>query len=240
MQVLVTRPIENAAGLTAALGARGVAAIVDPLLAIRFFPDAPVDLAGIAALLFTSSSGARGFAAASRRRDLPVFAVGEATAAAARELGFAVVASAGGNVEDLAALVAARLAPDGGALLHPAASVVAGDLAGTLGAAGYTVRRSVLCAAEPAAALGVATVTALRDGMLDAAFFFSPRTASRFVTLAADAALGGASRRVAAFCLSHAVAAALEPLPWAQVTVAAAPSQAALLAAFDRFHAARL
>jgi uroporphyrinogen-III synthase len=239
MQALVTRPIENAESLVAALAARGIATLVDPLLTIRLMPDATVDLAGVAALLFTSSSGVRGFAAASPRRDLPVFAVGDATAAVARDLGFAAIANAGGNVEDLAALVAATMAPGAGTLLHPAGSVVAGDLAGMLGAAGFSVRREILYAAAPAAALGVVTVAALREGSLDAAFFFSPRTASRFVTLAADAAVGGACRRVAAFCLSQAVAAALGPLPWAQVVVAGSPSQAALLAAFDRFHAAR-
>jgi hypothetical protein len=57
--------------------------------------------------------------------------------------------------------------------------------------------------------------------------------------LAGNAAVGGATRRVAAFCLSQAVAAALDQLPWAQTVVAAAPSQESLLAAFDRFHAAR-
>ncbi|MDB5408723.1 MAG: hemD [Rhodospirillales bacterium] len=238
MQALVTRPIENAGGMTTALAARGVVALVDPLLAIRFIPDASLDLAGVAALLFTSSNGARAFAATNPRRDLKVFTVGDATAAVARDLGFAAVVSAAGDVEDLASLVTATLSPGDGALLHPAGSVVAGDLAGRLGAAGFDLRRTVLYAAEPAPTLAAATIAALRARTLDAAFFFSPRTASRFVTLATDAAVGGATRRVAAFCLSQAVAAALEPLPWAQVVVAATPDQAALLAAFDRFHAA--
>jgi uroporphyrinogen-III synthase len=238
MQALVTRPIENAGRLTAALAARGVGAIIDPLLAIRLIPQAAVDLAGVAALLFTSSNGARAFAAASPRRDLPVFAVGDATAAAARDLGFAEIASAAGNVDDLAALVASSLTPGGGALLHPSGSIVAGDLAGRLGAAGFSVRREALYVAEPAAALAAETVAALRNDALDAAFFFSPRTAARFVTLARDAAVGGACRRIAAFCLSQAVAAMLDPLPWGQIIVAGSPSQAALLAAFDRFHAA--
>ncbi len=240
MQALVTRPIENAGTLTAALAARGVVAIVEPLLAIRLLPEASIDLAGVAALLFTSSSGARAFAAASPRRDLPVFAVGDATAAVARDLGFVDVASAAGDVDALASLVAATLTPGAGALLHPAGTVVAGDLAGRLGAGGFSVRRAVLYAAEPAAALGGETLAALCEGRLDAAFFFSPRTAARFVTLARDAAVGGACRSVAAFCLSRAVAAALDPLPWGQIIVAGSPSQAALLAAFDRFHAARL
>jgi hypothetical protein len=53
--------------------------------------------------------------------------------------------------------------------------------------------------------------------------------------LARAAAVDGACRHVAAFALSPAVAAALSPLSWAQLAAAAAPEQAALLAAFDEF-----
>src|SRR5229473_1898951 len=113
MQALITRPIEDAGELAAALSLRGVQAV-----------------------LFTSANGARAFARATARRDLAVIAVGDATARTARALGFADIASAGGDVGDLAALVAARLDPRRGALLHAAGSVVAGDLAARLRAAG--------------------------------------------------------------------------------------------------------
>ena len=68
-----------------------------------------------------------------------------------------------------------------------------------------------------------------------AAFFFSPRTAAHFVTLARAATVDEACRHVAAFALSPAVAAALLTLSWAQIGVAEAPEQAALLAVFDEF-----
>jgi uroporphyrinogen-III synthase len=239
MQALITRPVEDAASLAAAIAARGIVPLVEPLLEIRHLPNVVPDLAGVQALLVTSANGARAFAAASPRRDLPVFAVGDRTAQAARALGFAEIASAGGDVADLAALVAARLAPADGALLHAAGSVTAGDLAFRLGAAGFTLRRAVLYAAAPVAALSATAAAALRDGSVALAFFFSPRTASSFVTLAGAAALGAACRSIAAFCLSPAVAAALAPLDWQGCHVAAAPSQAELLAALDRFLAVR-
>src|SRR5438552_1958740 len=99
MLALVTRPVEDTGPLAASLAARGVVAVSEPLLAIRRIAGAAPDLEGIQALLFTSANGARAFAATVARRDLPVFAVGEATAEAARLLGFANVASAGGAVE---------------------------------------------------------------------------------------------------------------------------------------------
>ena len=96
--------------------------MLEPLVAIRWREDGARVLAplldGAAGLLFTSANGVRAFAAASPRRDLPALAVGDATAAAARAAGFADVASAGGNVADLALLVRRRLEPEAGALVH--------------------------------------------------------------------------------------------------------------------------
>jgi uroporphyrinogen-III synthase len=237
MKALVTRPVEDAAPLVRALQARGIAAVVAPLLTIvkeaeaaRRITDA---LIGAQAVLFTSANGARVFAAASARRELPAFAVGDASAAAARIAGFRSVASAGGDVADLAQLVAARLAPQHGALVHVAGSEVAGDLAGDLAAAGFSVRRAVVYAAIPAEALAPEAAAALGSGEVALALFFSPRTAAGFVRLAAAAGLGDACRGMTALALSPAVAAALADLPWRSVRVAEAPTQQALLAALD-------
>ena len=237
MKALVTRPEEDAAPLARALIERDIETQLAPML--RIVPAAGAEkrlaeaLAGVQALLFTSANGARAFARASKRRELPVFAVGDATAAAARLADFRSVASAGGDVDDLAALVAARLSPDRGALLHAAGSATAGDLAATLGRQGFTLRRVVLYESQPAEALPPEVAEALTRGEVAWALFFSPRTAAGFVRLAAAAGLAPAARAVTALALSPAVAAALAPLAWRQVLVAAAPTQADLLAALD-------
>ena len=115
MKVLVTRPEGDAEQLAARLAERGHASVIENLLTIRFRPEAARSLGpfldGVQALLFTSANGVRAFAAASERRDFRVFAVGNATAAAARAAGFAEVTSAGGAVDDLAKLVIGRLKP---------------------------------------------------------------------------------------------------------------------------------
>jgi uroporphyrinogen-III synthase len=237
MKAIVTRPIEDAAPLARALAERGVEAVIAPLLAIVPAPDAAHRLEdaliGAQALLFTSANGVRVFAAASARRELAVFTVGDASAAAARIAGFRAVASAGGDVRDLVQLVAARLAPRGGALVHIAGSAVAGDLIGMLGALGFTARRAVIYDAVPAAALDAATVAAIRQGEASLALFFSPRTAASFVRLATAAGLGPACRGMAAIGLSAAVASALGGLEWRGIHVAATPRQQDLLAALD-------
>lgn len=243
MKALVTRPSEDAAPLVRALADRGIDAILAPLLAIAALPDAAQHLTdaliGAQALLFTSANGARTFAASSPRRELPVFAVGDASAAAARIAGFRTVASAGGDVSDLAELVRAKLAPQHGALVHAAGTVIAGDLGAALESAGFTYRRAVIYDAMTAEALPPEAAGAMRDGAVALALFFSPRTAATFVRLVRAADLVGAAGAITALGLSEAVAAALAPLSWHAIRVAAQPTQGALITALDALLAER-
>ena len=238
-RALVTRPPVEAASLAAALARRGVEAIVEPLLDIRYRDGPLPELAGVQAILCTSANGVRALARLGGERGIRLFAVGEATAARARAEGFASVESAAGDVADLARLVGARLSPADGRLLHVAGRAAAGDLAGDLRARGFTVERVVLYEAAPAAALSAATVEAIAAGRVDVALFFSPRTAAVFVRLAAAAGLVEAARRTVAISISAAADRALAPLPFRARLIAERPDEAALLAALDRMRSER-
>lgn len=229
MRVLLTRPEADAAPLAADLAARGHSVVIEPLLTIIARSDAAVELTGVQALAMTSANGVRVFADLTARRDLPVFAVGDATAAAARAAGFTEVDSAGGDVGALAALIAARLDPVAGPVFHAAARRPAGDLQGRLEAAGFAVRRAALYDAEPSRAFSPSAAAALRDGCIDAALFFSPRTGRTFVRLLAESRLTAVVGRIVAVCLSAAVAEEIKQLPWRALAIAAQPTQAALL-----------
>jgi uroporphyrinogen-III synthase len=235
MKVLVTRAEGDAEKLASRLAERGYESVIENLLTIRFRPEAARGIApfldGVQAVLFTSANGVRAFAQASERRGFPAFAVGDATAGAARAAGFAEVISAGGAVEDLAKLVISRLKPKAGALFHAAASVTAGDLQGLLEAAGFSVRRAVLYKALESQRLSDATQGLIARHEIDAALFFSPRNAATFVRLAAG--LGEGCKHMVAVALSSAIAEKLSPLPWRRIAVAAAPNEAALLTALD-------
>src|SRR5438067_282531 len=234
LRALVTRPREEAAGLTEALAERGVEAIVEPLLDIHYRDGPAPDLSGIQAILCTSANGVRALARLSPERDRPLLAVGDATAARARAEGYARVESAGGNVADLARLARDRLGPANGRLLHVAGSEIAGDLAGALRADGFAVERAVLYEARPAAALGGSTVRAIAAGLVDFVLFFSPRTAAIFASLAERAGIVGALRGVTAVSISAAADSALAGVVFRERRIAATPNQSALLAALDR------
>jgi uroporphyrinogen-III synthase len=225
--VLLTRPLEDSLASAAALAERGVGAVIAPLLDIVPHEDPP-PLSGVQALLITSANGIRAFAQQSERRDLPVYAVGDASAQMARTLGFTTVESAAGAVDDLAALVRQRLDPQAGMLLHPAGSALAGDLAGQLAQEGFAVRRYQAYAARPVAALPEPARQALTSGEVQAVLLYSPRTAAQFRALVTAAGLAAACRPIDALCLSAAVAEALEPLAFCHIRVAERPEQPSL------------
>lgn len=239
LRALVTRPRAEAAEVAELLAARGIAAIVEPLLDIHYRSEPTPDLAGVQAVLCTSANGVRALARLSGERGLKLFAVGEASAARARAEGFAEVHSAAGAIADLVRLASGSLRPEAGRLLHVAGSEVAGDLAGELRGRGFTVDRAVLYEARPAAALGAATIRALAAGIVDFALFFSPRTAAIFARLATEAGVADAMRFVAAVSISAAADSALKPLRFRARHIAERPDQNALLAALDRLLAER-
>lgn len=235
MRVLITRAQGEAEKLAARLAALGHESLIESLMTVRFRDEAAPHLApllaGVQAVLFTSANGVRAFARATARRDFRALAVGDASARAAREIGFGDVTSAGGGAQDLARLVAARLDPRSGALVHAAGSVTAGDLSGRLEAGGFTVRRAVLYETLPAERLSAAVSEAISRGALDAALFFSPRNAATFVRLTAGLEQG--CKHMIAVALSAAVAERVAPLPWRRIAVATAPNETALIAALE-------
>jgi len=235
LTILVTRPRSESEVFALTLAMRGHDAVQAPLLDIVPDETASVDLDGVQALLFTSINGVRSFARVSTARNVPAYCVGDATAQAARDMGFRDVHSAGGDVVALANLVRMNLAPSEGALLHVSGSAVAGDLAGDLGGDRYDVRRVQLYRQDTARDLPDAAAEALKSGALDAITFFSPRTAATFVQLVRKADLLDTLKNVSALGLSQAAldAARVEGAHWKSERAASQPTEAALLETID-------
>ena len=217
-RVWVTRARPGADRTAGRLGALGFEPLVAPLLGIHALSATP-DLTGVQALAFTSANGVSAFAALSDARTLPVLTVGDATARAAREAGFATVRSADGDLAALAALIRAE-AP-GLTLLHPSAAEPAGDLSVAVGEAARVHSLPVYEARETGAEA---------PGVWDAVLIHSPRAGR---ALAASLSPEKAEGRIAV-AISAAAAAPLGRLPFAEIRVAAAPTGDALLAALGK------
>ena len=198
-RVWVTRASPGAEATAERLVALGHRPVVAPLLTVRARPFDP-DIAGVAALAFTSRHGVEAFAGRQPERGLTVYTVGAATAQAARRAGYGRVEHADGDVETLAALII-RDRP-AGLVLHPGAAQPAGDLTGALGAAGI-VARSLVVYETLTIAPDPAFLVAL--DALDAVLLHSAKASRALAALLA--ARPAPSLR--ALCLSPAVA---EPL----------------------------
>jgi uroporphyrinogen-III synthase len=179
-KIWITRAQPGAEATAARVRELGHTPFVAPLLAVQALPPAPIELAGVAALAFTSGNGVRAFCDVSADRSLQVFAVGAATAAAARAAGFRRVLSADGDVRALAERLAARKSEFKGAILHAGAAEPAGDLAGALTAAGIEARHIALYDTAPTAL----SATELADlPGVDVALVHSPKGAEALAEL---------------------------------------------------------
>ena len=231
MRILVTRPAVDAARTAAALRVRGHEAIVAPLLSIEYLPDAALGEGPWSAILVTSANAAHAIAGHKRRdelRRIPVLAVGRQSAQELRAEGFADVSSADGDVDDLAALVAARLKPPA-RLLYLAGEERSGDLAGVLRAKNFAVDTVVVYRVAAAATLPAEAATALR-GDLHGVLHYSRRSAEAFLSAARNAGLlEAALSKPVHFCLSAKVAEPLREAGAGDVRIAAQPDEAALI-----------
>ncbi len=232
--VIITRPEEDARGLVAAVEAAGRRALSMPLLSIRFRDDVDIPVLDWQAVAITSANGARALARMARREDIVrarAFAVGAASARAARGAGFAdIVRARRGDVRGVIAAIRSHCDPHGGPILYPSGAITRGALWRRLEEDGFQVWRAVLYEAVAARRLRGDVCDALRAerGWV---VLYSPRTAMIWAELVRQAGLGEAAREWRHGCLSANVARALTThLPAARdVRVAATPREEAML-----------
>lgn len=224
-RILITRPEPGAAKTAASITALGFEPLIASLLAVTICDVRPPTK--VAATLLTS-----GNAVASCPKSLyslPVFAVGAATAALAQGVGFRHVVSADGDATALVSLVASTLVPGDGPLFLPAGRGQGASLAAAMRRLGFRVLRRVAYEAKGVETLPQQAVTALRNGSVDIAMFYSAETSRQFVRLILAARLENSVRDVEAVSISEQAAMALRSLPWRRIRVAAKPNQDAML-----------
>ena len=226
-KIWITRAQPGADVTAERVRALGHDALIAPLLAVRALEGVEVDLSGVAALAFTSANGVRAFSDICAERALRVFAVGAATAQAARAAGFKLVLSADGDVEALAEGIGQRRGELRGVVLHPGAAEPAGDLASALEKQGVTARSLILYETAP---VRLDDEAASQLVLADAVLLHSPRAAK---ALAALLKIHPAPR-LRALGLSKAVVRPLARTPLAGRAFPPMPLEGALLNLIDR------
>jgi uroporphyrinogen-III synthase len=231
VRLLVTRPHPDAEETVARLGALGIEGIAAPLLDRAALRAALPDPAELAAIALTSANALRALDERGALRPylgLQVFAVGEKTAAVARELGFVAIVTAGGTAEHLVAEIGAAQPP--GPVFYPAARHQAADLAGLLAPLGVDVVTARVYEMRPARTLAPAIAASLARGAYAGALFYSRRTAEAFVALAAPLVAPEQKSRLGVLCLSEQVAEPLLAAHFVRASLAEHPNEDAMMA----------
>ena len=220
--VWVTRTLPDASETGFRLRKLGYTPVVAPLLRVEPLPT-KINLAEAARLIFTSRNAVRLFQPSAPARALPVFTVGDRTAAAARSAGYRHIHSASGDVGRLAELILSLPNDERqGNWLHLGALEPAGDLPGRLQDASVAVRHVALYRTTPTPAED--TVHRIGAGpRLAGVLIHSPKAARVLGQLGQALPFDSC-----AVCISRAAADALAPAGLSSVFVAARPTEDAM------------
>jgi uroporphyrinogen-III synthase len=241
LAVLVTRPHPDDEATAAGLRAKGLDVLLAPML--RFEPVAFHDDmdARYGAVIVTSANALRGIEphlAGSRLLKLPLFAVGEHTASAARRAGFGHVIPAHGDATSLRDLmlasVRAKALKKASTLLYLAGADLARDLAGELGERGFSVVTSTTYRMNPVASLPHEVCDAFAANRIEAVLHYSRRSARAFLDATRTAGVEISALAIPQCCISDAVALIVRDAGATQVMVARSPDENALFEVLDR------
>jgi uroporphyrinogen-III synthase len=241
MAVLVTRPHPDDEATAAGLRSKGFEVLLAPML--RFEPVAFHDDtdARYAAVIVTSANALRGIEphlAGSRLLKLPLFAVGEHTASAARRTGFSKVIPANGDATALRELMLAsvrtRELKKAGTLLYLAGADLARDLAGELGERGFSVVTHTTYRMNPVTSLPREVSDAFAANRIEAVLHYSRRSARAFLEATRAAGVEISALAIPQCCISDGVASVVRDAGASQVMVAASPHENALFEVLDR------
>src|SRR6266705_125526 len=241
MAVLVTRPQPDDEATAAALRAKGFEVMLAPML--RFEPVAFHDDgdARYGAVIVTSANALRGIAPhleGSRLLQLPLFAVGEHTAAAAHRAGFDNVIPANGDAASLRdsvlASVKAKQLKKASPLLYLAGADLARDLAGELDERGFTVVTHTTYRMIPVSSLPREACEAFAASGIEAVLHYSRRSARAFLDAARAGGVEISALAIPQCCISAAVASVVRDAGAAQVMAAASSDENALFEVLDR------
>ena len=224
-RVLLTRPAEGAAETARVLRERGFEPVSAPMLAIAARPIGRLAAAAaLQAVLVTSGHALASLdPIAGARPELPLLAVGDATATRARAHGWRAVRSASGDAAALVSLASGLLAPGRGPLLLASGEGQGVALALGLRARGFRVIRRVAYAQVPALVFPPDAAAALADGV-DATLFLSRSAALVFARLL-PAGLAPSLASARALAISAAAVVPVRRLPWRALRVAVRPTQ---------------
>jgi uroporphyrinogen-III synthase len=238
MVILVTRPLPDGESTARALRAKGFEVLLAPMLRfepVTFHDDRDTRYG---AVIVTSANALR--AIETQLQDspllkLPLFAVGEHTATAARAAGFVQVISANSDAaglrERIQAGVKAKALKKTSPLLYLAGADLARDLPGELGERGFTVVTQTTYRMVAVPNLSEEARKAFAADAVEAVLHYSRRSARAFIDAVRAVGVEISALSLPQYCLSAGIATVVRDAGATSVIVASSPDEGALFAA---------
>ncbi len=214
--VLLTRPEEDCQEITSKII---VPTISSPLIKIKqsietvTIPKKTTDLIVTSARVFEMVKNIKTMI------KIPVWCVGEATAAAAKEAGFETIFQVNRSAQEILERIVNECPKESSYFVHICGSVVHVDLADALTKLGYHANRIIIYTTEAADVLTPQAEAVMSAGLVQQMPFFSLRTAEVFIDIAQKSDWAENISKITALAHSDAIARTLNQLSWKRVIV---------------------
>ena len=229
-KILITRPEPEASSYAAELRAQGFDPLVSPMLRIEGLDFKSPDLSGVQGLVFSSVNAVRMYCAKVKTgREIPVFCVGDRTAAEAKDQGFIHIYNAKGTADDLVQCVCTHTDNAGGALLYIRGYRVAKPVGMLLEKQGFEVRSLEVYDAKIVEGLSNNVQSLMSEGGVEAVILFSGRTSEAFLKAVEKDGLFDACSSIKVLCISTAVLEYVRDYKWSGAYVCDKPDRDSML-----------
>ncbi len=225
IDVLITRPKEQAEEFAVALEARGLRYFIEPVLDIIPTDNAPPSLRDVSGIIFTSVNAVR-YGTNEAQKRIPVYTVGKRTAIEAEKKGYKDIRMVAPTVD----LLQKKLKNTSGTFLYVRGKNVRTDLKKTA----LPCEEWIVYEARKRPCFSDAFLKKIKEERVDAVTFFSARTAEAFIALCKQENLTESFASTKALCLSKAVQTCACRLRWGSVHLSEMPDAFSLLALIDK------
>lgn len=230
LNILVTRAEPDADTTAEKLASIGIASTTAPLMQMHALTAELPEPTSLSAIALTSANALRALektALITPYLNLPVFTVGDRTAAYAQATGFKTVTSANGSFTELVDLLN-REEPHG-AIFYPTTKDAAGDLSATLTNPKMQVVTRHVYKMQATSSLPAEVINAIKSNTINAASFYSRRAAETFCALTTELT-PTIRQKLTMLCLSENIATPLIADGFARVALTDYPSEEAMMA----------
>lgn len=230
--ILLTRPLSDSLNTRNILKKCGYKVYIEPLFTIKYLQhDVPIHEFDV--VISTSKNSIKAFSQSCKTHDLPMITVGNSTMQAAKDLGFADITSADGDVDGLISFIKASYS-DKTRFLYIRGQEVSCDLKKKLSEENFNIKETILYKTIIKKNLTNRCKNLLLNGKVNSAAFFSSRTARIFCSLILKSGLSDVMKNMTAYTMSKNIADSLKSIKWKKIITARLPTQESLIDIINR------